>query len=84
VPRKHGDSEALACRIAAVAPKVSTFRVEQDFLDRLDAYAARTRRSRNGAINYLLEIALNLEELGSIHPKGQRHDYPDYPTVPAP
>lgn len=83
-PRKHDDCEVLAPRTAATAPKVTTFRVDRDFLARLDAYATRTRRSRNGAVNYLLEIALDFEDARFNPPKGQRHDYPDHPTVPAP
>jgi predicted transcriptional regulator len=43
----------------APTPKVTTFRVDPDVLDRLDAYAARTRRSRNSAVNYLLLVALD-------------------------
>ncbi len=42
-------------------PKVTTFRVDADVLARLDAYAARTRRSRNSAVNYLLQVALDME-----------------------
>ena len=42
-------------------PKVTTFRVDADVLARLDAYAARTRRSRNSAVNYLLQVALDIE-----------------------
>jgi predicted transcriptional regulator len=42
-------------------PRVTTFRIDPDVLERLDGYAARTRRSRNSAVNYLLEIALDQE-----------------------
>jgi predicted transcriptional regulator len=42
-------------------PKVTTFRVDADVLARLDAYAARTRRSRNSAVNYLLQVGLDHE-----------------------
>jgi hypothetical protein len=42
-------------------PKVTTFRVDTDVLALLDAYAARTRRSRNSAVNYLLQVALDQE-----------------------
>lgn len=63
-PRKQNDSEALVFRMPAdrPAPKVTTFRVDPDVLDRLDAYAARTRRSRNSAVNYLLVVALDHED----------------------
>lgn len=47
---------------AADQPKVTTFRVDADVLARLDAYAARTRRSRNSAVNYLLEVGLDAED----------------------
>ncbi len=59
--RQHTDSEMLAFCMSedAPTPKVTTFRVDPDVLDRLDAYAARTRRSRNSAVNYLLLVALD-------------------------
>lgn len=58
------DSKMLACRMTkADPPKVTTFRVDADVLARLDAYAARTRRSRNSAVNYLLLVALDEEEV---------------------
>lgn len=57
------DSETLAYRMStADQPKVTTFRVDADVLALLDAYAARTRRSRNSAVNYLLEVGLDAEE----------------------
>ncbi len=64
VSRGHNDSKVLAFHMidATRAPRVTTFRVDLDILDRLDAYAARTRRSRNGAVNYLLDIALDYED----------------------
>jgi predicted transcriptional regulator len=43
-------------------PKVTTFRVDADVLARLDAYAAQTRRSRNSAVNYLLQVGLDAED----------------------
>lgn len=46
----------------APQPKVTTFRVDPDVLARLDAYAARTRRSRNSAVNYLLHVGLDAED----------------------
>lgn len=59
-PRRRTDSNTLADMSAdAPTPKVTTFRVDPDVLDRLDAYAARTRRSRNSAVNYLLMVALD-------------------------
>lgn len=58
--RQRSDSNTLASMSAdAPTPKVTTFRVDPDVLDRLDAYAARTRRSRNSAVNYLLLVALD-------------------------
>lgn len=48
-------------RMTTDQPKVTTFRVDADVLARLDAYAARTRRSRNSAVNYLLQVALDQE-----------------------
>jgi predicted transcriptional regulator len=55
------------------ATKVTTFRVDPDVLDRLDAYAARTRRSRNSAVNYLLVVALDHEVARPDLP--ERHDH---------
>ena len=52
------------------APRVTTFRIDPALLDRIDAYASRTRRSRNGAVNYLLEIALNREDAQLDSPEG--------------
>lgn len=54
-PRKHIDSDLPA-------PRVTTFRVDRDVLNRLDVYAVRTRRSRNSAVNYLLMVALDQED----------------------
>jgi hypothetical protein len=57
------DSKMLACHMpSADQPKITTFRVDADVLARLDAYAARTRRSRNSAVNYLLVVGLDAEE----------------------
>lgn len=53
----------------AEQPKVTTFRVDADVLARLDAYATRTRRSRNSAVNYLLQVALDAED-AQVPPKG--------------
>lgn len=51
-------------------PKITTtFRVDADVLARLDSYAARTRRSRNSAMNYLLHVGLDHEADGSL-PEG--------------
>lgn len=61
--RERNDSDTLAGMSADTpTPKVTTFRVDPDVLDRLDAYAARTRRSRNSAVNYLLLVALDHED----------------------
>jgi predicted transcriptional regulator len=54
-PRKHIDSDVPA-------PRVTTFRVDRDVLNRLDIYAVRTRRSRNSAVNDLLMVALDQED----------------------
>lgn len=41
--------------------KIVTFRLDGEVWPRVDAYAARTRRSRNAAMLYLIERGLDYE-----------------------
>jgi predicted transcriptional regulator len=53
-------------------PKVTTFRIDADVLARLDAYAAQTRRSRNSAVNYLLQVGLDAEDARNLPERPDR------------
>lgn len=53
-------------------PKVTTFRVDADVLARLDTYAAQTRRSRNSAVNYLLQVGLDAEDARNLPERPDR------------
>jgi predicted transcriptional regulator len=57
---------------SADQPKVTTFRIDTDVLARLDAYAAQTRRSRNSAVNYLLQVGLDIEDARNLPERPDR------------
>jgi hypothetical protein len=59
---EHQRNGSVSHMTTADQPKVTTFRVDADVLARLDAYAAQTRRSRNSAVNYLLQVGLDAED----------------------
>lgn len=69
---EHQRNGSVSHMTTADQPKVTTFRVDADVLARLDAYAAQTRRSRNSAVNYLLQVGLDAEEARNLPERPDR------------